>query len=321
MKTQTLIAYKGPLGNTVDIVKHTFTSAKRKPVKRISFVAGLHGNELDGVYLCALLINTLKKAESAHPEAFLGEINIYPAVNPQAVGTGTRLWPFFDTDMNRLMAAGNEDSLPAQSARSLLEDLKTSSDLAVDFHASNLHLKELPQIRIIEDFEKKLVPLARHCNVDLIWVHPHAPVFETTLGYNLTRSKIPTLVIETGICLRIHEQFCRQVHQGMLNLLRQTGILKLPDEPAPVKQPLILGAKQVTLVQSAKPGLFIHRLTLGQRVRKGDALGEVINPVSGIVEERIAAPRSGTLFTLREYPLTWPGAALARIAIDERSDR
>lgn len=320
MKTQTLISYKSPLGNTVEIVKHTFSPAGRKPEKRISFVAGLHGNELEGVYLCALLIDTLKKVESGNPDAFRGEINIYPAVNPQAVAAGARLWPFFAKDMNRLLAEGNGNSLPAHSAHALLEDLKASSDLAVDFHASNLHLKELPQIRIIEGCEKKLVPLALHCNVDLIWVHPHTPVFESTLGYNLNSAKIPTLVIEAGTCLRISEESCQQVHLGMLHLLRQTGILALPEEPA-VKQPLLFNAMQVALVQASQPGLFINRAVLGGKVRKGDPLGKIVDPANGSIAEEITASHDGMVFTIREHPLTWPGAPLARLALDDGEDR
>jgi predicted deacylase len=93
----------------------------------------------------------------------------------------------------------------------------------VDIHSSNLHLMELPQIRIIKSFEKKLVPLAKLCNVDLIWVHPHADIFESTLGYNLNQAQIPTLVIETGICLRINKNSCAQIILGILNLLRKIG--------------------------------------------------------------------------------------------------
>ncbi|MEE9259123.1 MAG: succinylglutamate desuccinylase/aspartoacylase family protein, partial [Nitrospinaceae bacterium] len=129
------------MGKPVEIVKQTFSAHRRKPVKRISFVAGLHGNELEGVYLCCLLIDTLKNLQDSRPEAFQGEINIYPAVNPQAIDAGTRLWPFFSTDMNRLMGDGTGNSLPEETARVLLEDLEACSDLAVDFHASNLHLK------------------------------------------------------------------------------------------------------------------------------------------------------------------------------------
>ena len=211
METRTVVSYKSPVGGAVEIVKQTFPAQREKPVRRISFVAGLHGDELEGVFLCHRLIQYFHSLQETEPEAFQGDIHIYPAVNPQALRASSRRWPFFSVDMNRMMGSRGESSLPAKTSQDLLEDIKSCSDLAVDFHSSNLHLLELPQIRIIEGFDKKLIPLANQCNTDLIWIHPHSPVFETTLGYNLNRKKIPTLVIETGICLRIHPDYCDQL--------------------------------------------------------------------------------------------------------------
>ena len=133
-----------------------FSSFRKWPTKRIAFISGLHGNELEGIYLCHLLISYLKALKISQPEAFRGEVNIYPAVNPQAISTGTRLWPFFLIDINRQFGNNNGNSLPTQSTKELLNDLKTTADIVVDFHASNLHLKETPQIRIINGLHKKL---------------------------------------------------------------------------------------------------------------------------------------------------------------------
>lgn len=312
---------KSPLGEPVEIIKQTFPAAREKPVKRISFVAGLHGDELEGVYLCHRIIETLQQLKDTQPDAFQGEVHVYPAVNPQALGETSRLWPFMQSDMNRQMGEADNGSLTAGFAQRLLDDLQASSDIVVDIHASNLHLKELPQIRIIEEFDKKLIPLAELCNTDLIWVHPSAPVFESTLGYNLNRKKIPTLVVETGICLRIHQDFCEQMLQGMVNLMRQTGILKLSSPHQQVKQPLLVNPKQVALVQAGLSGLFIGNASLGDKVNKGDLLGKIIDAVQGKTLETVTTPASGVLFTLREQPVTYQGAPLARIALKEADSK
>jgi predicted deacylase len=317
LKTYKIASSKNPLGGSIEIVKQTFTSVRNKPVKRISFVAGLHGDELEGVYLCYRIIEWLRQLKAARPEAFQGEIHVYPAVNPEALGSITRLWPFFSTDMNRKMGKKNSASLPAEFARSLIEDLQSSSDLVVDFHASNLHLKELPQIRIIEEFAKKLIPLADLCNMDVVWVHPFAPVFESTLGYNLNRNKIPALVVETGICLRIHPDFCEQVFQGMIHLLRKTGVLDLDDPLPAIRQPILVHPKQVTLVQAHHSGLFISNVPIGARVQKGELLGTIVDAIRGEVLEIVTCPADGLLFTLREQPVTSQGAPLARIALKD----
>ena len=207
--------------------------------------------------------------------------------------------------------------VPAGTSKVLLEDLKANSDLVVDIHSSNLHLMELPQIRIIKSFEKKLVPLAKLCNVDLIWVHPHAEIFESTLGYNLNQAQIPTLVIETGICLRINKNQCAQIILGILNLLRKTGVLDTDEPQVTIAEPRLVLPEAVTMIQASNAGLFIKQSQVGQQVSEGEKIGDLIDPVQGQVLEEVRSPCCGLLFTLREHPLTLKGAPLARIATEE----
>lgn len=313
MQSQSIFTIQTPVGTPMEIVRHTFSPQNAKPAKRVSLITGLHGDELEGLYICHRLMQTLKKFEEQN--ALKGEVHVYPAVNPQALEAGTRLWPFFSVDINRTFGDTNAPSLAAETSKALLDDLKSNSDLVVDFHASNLQLMELPQIRIIKDFEKKLVPLAQLCNVDLIWVHPHAPIFESTLGYNLNLAKIPTLVIETGICLRINKNYCDQIVLGILNLLRQTGTLDC-DQPQ-VTPARLVQPDGVTMIQAQHAGLFVKHAEVGQTLKQGDKIGELIDPVQGNVLENVCSPCPGLLFTLREHPLTGKGAPLARIANEE----
>ena len=317
MQSQCIFSVKTPVGPPVEIIRHTFASQSLQPKKRVSILAGLHGDEFEGLHICHRLLQILKNLEEKHSSAFKGEINIYPAVNPQALETGTRLWPFFANDINRTFGKTNTSFLPDETSKTLLKDLKSNSDLVVDIHSSNLQLMELPQIRIIKSFEKKLVPLAKLCNVELIWVHPHTQIFESTLGYNLNQTQIPTLVIETGICLRINKHNCAQIVLGILNFLRQTGVLDTDEPQVEIAEPILVEPEGVTMVQASDAGLFIKEVGVGKILTAGEKIGTLIDPISGKVLEEISSPCSGLLFTLREYPLTAKGSPLARIAKEE----
>jgi predicted deacylase len=312
VQTQCIFSIKSPLGPPIEILKHVFPAQSNK--SRVSFVTGLHGDELEGLYICHRLTQYLKELETTNANAIQGEINIYPAVNPQALESSTRLWPLFSLDINRTFGPGQNPSLAVEASQSLFDDLQSSSDIVIDFHSSNLHLMELPQIRIIKDFEKELLPMAKKSNVDLIWVHPNADIFESTLGFNLNHAKIPTLVIETGICHRIHQNTGDQIFNGMLNLLHYTGTLNITPPPKKIKEPKQVQPDQVVMVQASYSGLFIKQVEVGQILEKGDRLGKLIDPVTGNVLEEIVTPCSGLLFTLREHPLTHKGAPLVRIA-------
>jgi len=310
VQTKRILSIKSPLGPPVEILKHIFSAKSDKP--RVSFVAGLHGDELEGLYICHKLLRYLMELEISNPEAIQGNINIYPAVNPQALENGTRLWPFFSLDINRTFGSSQTNSIAEETSQILFQDLKSSSDIVIDFHSSNLQLMELPQIRIIKNFEKKLLPLAKKCNVDLIWVHPNAEIFASTLGFNLNKSKTPTLVIETGICLRIHPRSNNQVFNGMLNLLNDTGILNIP--PLKSKKPKLVQPEDVVVIQAHHSGLFIKQVEVGKVLEQGEKLGKLIDPLEGTVLEEVFTPYSGLLFTIREHPLAHKGSALARIA-------
>jgi predicted deacylase len=317
LKSTIISSYQTPSGQRVEVVKQSFSSFNKPPIKRVAFVSGLHGNELESIYLCHLLTNYLKELKNTQPEKFLGEVHIYPSVNPQASAIGVRLWPFLSIDLNRQFKNSSENSLAISSAEGLINDLKASADIVVDCHASNLHLKEVPQIRIIEGFHKKLIPLAVQCNVDLIWVHPPSPVFESTLGYNLNKSKIPTLVIETGIALRINQNFINQLFRGMLNLLYHLGVISTDKIQPKVNYPIVIQPSQVVTLQSYFPGLFITNTEIKNNVSKGDIIGKVVDPMNGKILQEIIVSKNGFLFTLREHPLVYPGDLIARIALKE----
>ena len=315
METKNIVSFNSPLGGSISIFKQTFAPASLRPVKRVSFVAGLHGDELEGVYLCGLLIQFLRKLQET--DALLGEVNVYPALNPSAINSGTRLWPYFSSDMNRTLGQNDGKGIPEQTSKAVMDDLITNSDLVVDFHASNLQLKELPQIRIIEKFADTLTPLAGHCGMDLVWIHPMAGIFESTLGYNLNKQNIPTLVVETGTCLRINQDNCNQILAGMVNLLEKTGVIVLNNKSeTKINPPIIAQPGQVAQINSRASGLFISRARLGNIVEKGEPLGQIVDPVHGEVMEEVVSTCGGILFTLREQPLVYEGALLARVAFD-----
>ena len=129
MKTQTLLSRASPLGSSLKVLKQTFSAYRGKPVQRISFVSGLHGDEFEGLYLCHRLIHALRQIQETQPEAFQGEVHIYPATNPPALNHGTRLWPFYGSDMNRMMGPHPGASIPIQMSQEIFENLKESSDL------------------------------------------------------------------------------------------------------------------------------------------------------------------------------------------------
>ena len=274
--------------------------------KRISIVTGTHGDELEGQYVCYELQRRIKE----NIECLTGIVDVYPAINPLGIDSITRGIPGFDLDMNRIFPGLENGSMPEYIASKIIDDLSGSAAV-VDIHASNIFLEEIPQVRINELSRDTLVPLAKHLNVDYIWVHSSATVLESTLAYSLNVIGTPTLVIEMGVGMRITKKFGDQLTDGILALMKELGIWN-GDVITP-KEPIISEDGEVSFINAGKSGVFVPCVGHWKNVKKDGHIGDILNPLTGEINERILAPTDGIVFTLREYPIVNEGSLIARI--------
>ena len=278
-------------------------------MKRISIVTGIHGDELEGQYVCYELQRRLRE----QPELLKGIVDIYPALNPLGVDSITRGVPGYDIDMNRIFP-GNEDGAMAEySAARIIDDLK-GSDLCVDVHASNIFLREIPQVRISESTAEDLLPYAKQLNCDFIWVHSSATVLESTLAHTLNSLGVRTLVVEMGVGMRITREYGNQLLDGIFHLMQSEGIWV--GEAPEVREPIISTDGKVGFVNAETLGMFVPKVTHWHNVRRDEVIGELINPLTGVGVD-VKSPCDGILFTLREYPLVYEGSLVARVLARE----
>lgn len=275
--------------------------------KRISVVTGIHGDELEGQYVCFELIRRI----NAQKEKLRGVVDIYPALNPLGIDSITRGIPAFELDMNRLFPGDVKGNMTEYLAARIVEDL-AGSKVVLDIHASNIYLMEIPQIRVNALHEEQLVPLAREANVDFVWVHGASTVLESTLAYSLNSIGTPTLVVEMGVGMRITKSYGDQMVDGIFNLMRKLGIWE--GEAAKVRQPIVSrNPEDVAYLNAATGGLFVPTVKHGAQLRKGELIGKILDPLSGSVCDEVKAPIDGMLFTIREYPIVDEGSLIGRL--------
>jgi len=68
---------------------------------KVAVVAGIHGDELEGLYVCHRLAAWLEELALTQSDALRGRVELYPALNPLGIDTLQRFVPVFDTDLNR----------------------------------------------------------------------------------------------------------------------------------------------------------------------------------------------------------------------------
>lgn len=304
---QTIVKTGLPVDETLRIRKNRIEPQQGSCQKRISIVTGIHGDELEGQYVCYEIARRINE----HPEYLHGTVDIYPALNPFGIDSVTRGIPAFDLDMNRIFPGRFDGDMNEYHAAEIVRDLE-GSNLCIDIHASNIYLTEVPQIRINEAHEKELMPYALLANVDFIWVHGASTVLESTLAYSMNSRSVPTLVVEMGVGMRITKEYGNQLTDGIFRLMKELGIWNGPT--AIVRRPVVSQIPdEVTFLNAPVSGIFIKTLSHGTLVKKGDEIGRIVDPLQGILLARVTSPTDGWLFTVREYPVVDEGSLMARI--------
>lgn len=274
--------------------------------KRIALVTGTHGDELERQFVCYEVNRIIRE----NMDCLKGIVDIYPAMNPLGIDSITRGIPMVDLDMNRIFPGSSEGNFTEYIASEIMDDI-IGADMCVDIHASNIFLREMPQVRISDDTAEKLVPYAKMINVDFVWVHASATVLESTLAHSLNMMGVPTLVVEMGVGMRITKSYCYQLVDGIFNLMHEMGIWDGPVNP--VREPIVSQDREVGYVNADASGIFVPRVSIWQSVKEGEHIGDILNPLTGLVEHRVVAPMTGTIFTLREYPIVYHGTLISRV--------
>ncbi len=301
-----VISVAMPIDEKFYIRKNTISSGDSK--KRICIVTGTHGDELEGQYVCFKLGNMLKK----NLDKLNGVVEIYPALNPLGIDTISRGIPGFDLDMNRIFPGDSQGVMAERVAAAVLEDLK-GADMVIDIHSSNIFLREMPQVRINEASAERLVPTAKLLGIDFIWIHEAATVLEATLAHSLNSTGTPCLVVEMGVGMRINHSMGDSLTNGILNMLHSMGVWQGDVDCSTLSEGIISQGDRVSFLNADVSGIFLTESRTSDIVEKGEEIGQIVDPLSGDILERVLSPVRGYLFTIRAYPVVYEGSLLARI--------
>ena len=294
-----------PVGERLIINKNRITGKNPKK-KRLVIVTGIHGDEFEGQYICYEMVRRLTKKQ----EKLTGTVDVYPALNPLGLDVASHKVPKLEMDLNRMFPGNKNGTAMERVAAAIVEDI-SGADMCLDMHASNSFVREIPQVRLNEDFAEKMLPFAKLLNADMVWTNATATVHESTLAHSMNMLGVPSMVVEMGVGNRIDRVYGNQVVEGIFHLMEELGMWE--GEVGEIQYPVISTDGEVDFIRSKMTEVFLPAIAHNHYVRKGDKLGEIVSPLEGKVLDEIRVERSGLVFTLREYPFVREGALLARI--------
>ncbi len=305
---ENIVSIRLPADEELTIKKNRLKGAVEDSGKRIAIVTGIHGDELEGQYVCYELVRRI----TANTSRLRGIVDIYPSINPLGMESVTRAVPMSGLDMNKVFPGSDTGAIAENVAAKLAADI-SGADICIDIHASNIFIREVPQVRISREYSSTLLKYARLLNTDFVWVHDSNAVGEGSLADTLNKSGVPTLVIEMGVGQRITKSYCSQLLTGIFNLMSTMGMWMGGSTEDSVSHPMVSTDGSVRVIHAEQSGIFIPSAEHNMWVSKGTVIGEIVTPISGTVEQEITAPADGLIFSLREYPIVYEGSVIARI--------
>lgn len=294
-----------PVGERL-VIKKNRVMGREPSSKRLAIVTGIHGDEFEGQYICYEVARRIEEEK----DQLKGTVDIYPALNPLGLDIADRKIPKLNMDMNRMFPGKRNGTTMERVAAAIVDDI-SGADMCLDVHASDIFVKEIPQVRVSEEFADQLLPYARLLNTDMVWTNASATVHESTLTHSMNMLGVPSMVVEMGVGTRIDRGYGKQVVEGIFHLMKK---MEMWDGAiGEIQYPAISTDGEVEFIRSRITGVFLPAIEHNHYVRKGDNLGKIVDPLGGKILEEIRAEKSGLVFTLREYPFVREGCLLARI--------
>ena len=294
-----------PSGDQLAIIRWRF--GRGGPgVPRVAIVAGIRGDAPEGIRVAHQVARTLEQLE----DRLTGLVDIYPCANPLGAHQGSRLWPFFDVDLNRLFPGNENGHQPDRVAHALCNDVRGATQV-VELRGAREAFSEVIHAQVRER-DASSAELAKDANVSLVWARKPGPAATRTFAHQFPGS----IVLEGGTGNRLTSGVGQNLEEGVIHLLTQVGVLAEEDLPfhwAAMNRPVIVTDEKVFRVRAQRSGLFLPEFVVWSEVEKGATLGQVIDPESGQVLESVYSPCSGRVMAVREHPVVYPGTMVARV--------
>lgn len=270
----------------------------RKDGPTLFLSAAVHGDEINGVEIIRRILSL------ASIKRLKGTLLAIPIVNVFGFDGHSRYLPD-RRDLNRNFPGREQGTLAGRLANIFMTEIVARSDIGIDLHTAAIHRDNFPQIRA-DLKDKQLNVLARAFSSPVL-LHSAPP--DGSLRASAASESVPVMVYEAGEALRFDEVSIRVAVRGVLNVMRELGMLQKPKRKT--AKPAVL-LRSSAWVRASKSGILRAQVKLGDMVSKGDTLGFISDPV-GQTDDLVEAVSDGIIIGRTNIPLVYEGEALFHI--------
>ncbi|MFN9731512.1 MAG: succinylglutamate desuccinylase/aspartoacylase family protein [Pseudomonadota bacterium] len=270
-----------------------------RPGPRLCLTAAVHGDELNGVEVVRRVLN------DTDPSQLAGAVIAVPVVNLLGFSRGSRYLPD-RRDLNRFFPGSDTGSAASRIAASLFREIIVHCTVLVDFHTGSFDRSNLPQVR--GDLrDPQVLDFTRGFGATPVL---HSPGSRGMLRLAASFRGIPAVTFEVGAPLRLEPEkidFAVQAIKALMHHLQMTRSFRMFAEP----QATFYESKWVRVDHG---GMLFSTVALGDRVRVGQRLGKVVDPLAN-EEHEVVSPFRGRVIGLALNQVVLPGFAAFHVGI------
>ena len=291
-------------GSPVNVPVVVVAGQKGKP--RVVFVAGVHGDEVQGIFALQSLL------ESLDPGRLNGTLVAVMCANPLAMRAVRRRAPQDDVDLNRVFPGDPSGSVSYRLAHALFEQLIPGADFVLTLHGWGSAGMVMPYAEypagdgnVCEASYQAarafglatLAPMEWKTEASDTAIHrtgmPAVEWEPGTMGRAASDIGIPIVEVEIGGEATATDEYTQLYCRGMEGVLRHLGLL--PGVPERSSRQRVMRRHDVS---TPAEGLLRIHVSLGARVKTGQLMGMVVDSFGEVMAE-LRSPADGVLGATR----------------------
>lgn len=309
MRKETLYEMKSPTRDDFNIRGYWFGEGD----KTLAIVGAMRGDEIQQQYICARMVERLKRIEDTGGIRDGKKILVIPSCNPFSMNAGRRFWTMDGTDINRMFPGYDQGETTQRIAAALftqLQDFKYGIQLASFYMPGDF----VPHVRVLstgyEDLEG-----GRLFGLPYVTTRKPLPFDTTLLNYNWQVWGVKAYSIYAGQTYHVAHSSSDQSVDAILRFMQRTDIINFRSTRAGYESELF-DENELINISAHRAGIFDVCKGAGAHVKQGELLARILDPYEATVKEEVRAPADSTVFFVHNRPLALEHTLIYRLRED-----
>lgn len=275
-------------------IPETITITSQHAGPTVAILAGVHGDEYEGV------IAALSLARSLPEELVSGSVKIVSPAHPAAWQVCTRSSPIDGANLARVFPGSESGSATEQLAHALTEHVIKCADVLIDLHSAGTNF-EMPFLCGFHagphNWCTESERLANVFSADFTWHHDGEPDYgrSLTVAY---QQQIPAIYVEGHGGRSIRRSDLDGYTSGVRRVLQDLKMLSTAPQMRHDSIQVFGNGNTDTGLVASLTGFLVTRVKIGDRVFGGEVIAEIID-ISGIVLSTLSATQTCYIMLLR----------------------